>query len=1008
MTIILNRFQKRQAAPACGAGSLGGLRRKHLMPDSGINACCILLLATVAAVCAGVPTGLRTEMLVAPLGLHTPAPRFSWRMEDPATGARQTAWQLQASNSEKTLERAELWDSGKVVSEQSHLVPYAGKPLRSRQRVYWRVRTWDQNGRPSDWSQPAWFELGLVDSTDWTARWIQPQQYAFFESGITETWRQYAVLRTPGGTAEQRDEEVRESLEILRQARPLVVARKTFRTGGNPGEARLYLAALGFANVQVNGRSVSDEWNTPAPTHYKIAARYKVFDISRFLRAGDNVIAVELAAGKYNELPGNHVRPFGDRPALKLQIEYLEGGRRVTVGTDESWKMACDPRNPLVNFWAGSVVDGAQADATTPGFDDSAWPGAVLGTEHESKRLLPMLIPPETTAETVRPVKQWKVADGVWVFDFGRTVVGRVQLDLPEADGRTHIVRYADSLRNTYSPDYERGLAPPDYPGRELPETVVGLGLKRRGNILFRNVGGISVFTAVPTDLYASPSSGPARYAPRFGMVPFRYMEVIGFDKQPEPQVVSANIAHTALPQTGTFRSSDENLNRIHEAVVRTLLYNAHGFYYDNNGAEKGFWPHTYGMNLPHFAFNCDVAAYTAYILEEVELFTREEGFTTTALSGRRGEKGAARFGFLSDGDYHVKLPYLHYLYSGDGKPLAKHGNQADAFVHSWWFAGRFPTPLLVDHYGDHTANSANLDVPASAFLSAPTKGRTGSVNQNNIASELSCTIYAAHLLDLAAILSDLKGDRDQAARRRAKRDETREAIRGKYYWNAEYGYAVDCLSAQGPNAAMIFYQVAPASEHPDLVRAVREDIKRWNKHLSTGSRLTYPLFSVLSSNGFLDEAVEMLTTRRYPSFLSMLDYADTLSESWPMPDAPATTSHCQTEGYSEIGKWFWHDLQGIHPDLDNPGFKHFFLKPRFPAKLDSAAAEFHSAYGPVTSAWTREGTSIRWNVTVPWNASATVSLPEFEARRVRLNNQTVHANAFKLSSGNHRIEVHQ
>jgi alpha-L-rhamnosidase len=954
---------------------------------------------------AAFPVALKTEMLAEPKGLHAERPRFSWIMEDPATGARQTAYRIQAASSPERFGRPDLWDSRKVDSDQSHLVPYGGGPLPSRQRVHWRVRTWGRDGNPSDWSKPSVFEMGLLDPSDWTARWIEPERYAFSESDLTGTWLEHAVLDSPGIGSPQREELRAESLEILRQARPLAVARKTFRIDGTPGDARLYLSALGFANVHINGQAVFDEWNTPAPTHYKIAARYKVFDVSGFLRQGENTVAVELAAGKYNELPGNHVRPYGDRPALRLQIEYLDGGRRLALGTDGSWKMAVDPQNPVVDFWAGSAKDGSVPDAVLPGFDDRAWPAAVLNPEHKSKRLLPMLMPPERTVEAVRPVKQWEIADGVWVFDFGRTVVGRVQLDLPAAEGRTYIVRYADSLRNIYGPEYEKGLVRPSYPGRTVPQDAVGLGLKRRGSILFRNTKGQSYFTAVPTDVFRSPASGGARFSPRSGMVPFRYMEVIGFDGQPNPGTVAANIAHTALERTGSFRCSDENLNRIHDAVVRTLLYNAHGFYYDNSGAEKGFWPHTYGMNLPHFAFNCDIAAYTAYILEEVDLFTREEGFTCTAISGRRGENSAAKFSFLGDSDYHVKLTYLHYLYSGDKRPLERHLDLIDTFVHEWWFADRVKSPFLVDHYGDHTAGTANLDVPVPAFLS-PVMGGKGSGNHNNVASELLCTVYGTHLLDLAASISDLAGNPAAAAARRARRDEIREAVRGKYYWNSDYGYAVDSRSAQGANAAMIFYKAAPDSELPDLVRAIREDIRRWNNHLSTGSRLTYALFSVLSSNGYLDQAVEMLTTKRYPSFLSMLDYADTLSESWPFPDAPSTTSHCQAEGYTEIGKWFWTDLMGIRPDVHTPGFRHFFLKPKFPSRLESAAAEFESPYGTVSGEWQRLGDAIVWKVTVPWNAAATVLLPEYDAGRIRLDGKPVDKHEFRLSPGTWEIRI--
>jgi alpha-L-rhamnosidase len=954
---------------------------------------------------AAFPVALKTEMLAEPMGLHAERPRFSWIMEDTATGARQTAYRIQAASSPEQFDRPDLWDSGKVDSDQSHLVPYGGEPLPSRRRVHWRVRSWDRDGNPSAWSKPSVFEMGLLDPSDWTARWIEPERYAFSESDLTRTWLEHAVLDTPGIGSPQREELHAASLEILRQARPLAVARKTFRIDGAPGDARLYLSALGFANVHINGQAVFDEWNTPAPTHYKIAARYKVFDVSGFLRHGENTVAVELSSGKYDERPGNHVGSFGDRPALRLQIEYRDGGRRLEVGTDDTWKMAVDPQNPVADFWAGSAKDGSEPDAVLAGFDDSNWPAAVLNPEHESKRLLPMLIPPERTVETVRPVKQWEIADGVWVFDFGRTVVGRVQLDLPAAEGRTYVIRYADSLKNVHSPSYDSILIRPPYPGRAVPGDAVGLGLKRRGNILFRNVKGRSYFTAVPTDVFRSPAAGAARFSPRFGIVPFRYMEVIGFDREPESGTVSANIAHTALERTGAFRCSDENLNRIHDAAIRTLLYNAHAFYYDNNGAEKGFWPHTFAMNLPPLTFNCNTAAYAAYILEEVDLFAREEGFTMTAISGRRGENSVAKLGFLIDSDYHVKLTHLHYLYHGDRKPLENHVDLIDRYIHDWGFMDQSRTPFRFDHFADHTAGSANLDVPESAFLNPLLRGK-GNDNHNNIANELLCTIYGSHLLDLAAKISDLTGNPEVAAARRAKRDEIREAIREKYYWNPDYGYAVGSRSAQGANAAMVFYQAAPESEYPDLVRAIREDIRRWNNHLSTGSRLTYALLSVLSSNEYVDQAVEMLTTRRYPSLLSMLDYADTLSESWPLPDAPATTSHCQTEGYTAISKWFWTDLMGIRPDVQTPGFRHFFLKPKFPSRLESAAAEFESPYGTVSGEWQRLGDAIVWKVTVPWNAAATVLLPEYDAGRIRLDGKPVDKHEFRLSPGTWEIRI--
>ncbi len=110
------------------------------------------------------PVELRTEFLKNPLGLDTAKPRFSWIIGDATPGAKQTAYQVQAASSEK-FDKADLWDSGKIVSEQSHLVEYDGKPLVSRQQVWWRVKTWDKDGKEGWWSQAATFAVALLASS---------------------------------------------------------------------------------------------------------------------------------------------------------------------------------------------------------------------------------------------------------------------------------------------------------------------------------------------------------------------------------------------------------------------------------------------------------------------------------------------------------------------------------------------------------------------------------------------------------------------------------------------------------------------------------------------------------------------------------------------------------------------------------------------------------------------------------------------------------------------------
>jgi hypothetical protein len=119
-------------------------------------------------------SGLRCESTTDPLGVDVAQPRLSWRVTSDENGQRQTAWQLLVASSREALAagRGDLWDSGRVNGDVTLRIPYAGRILVSSQQVFWKVRAWDRDGFPSDWSQPATWTMGLLSPDAWQARWL--------------------------------------------------------------------------------------------------------------------------------------------------------------------------------------------------------------------------------------------------------------------------------------------------------------------------------------------------------------------------------------------------------------------------------------------------------------------------------------------------------------------------------------------------------------------------------------------------------------------------------------------------------------------------------------------------------------------------------------------------------------------------------------------------------------------------------------------------------------------
>jgi alpha-L-rhamnosidase len=365
----------------------------------------LLLWAALLASPGATPASLRCEYRVNPQGVGVLQPRLSWMLESPERGQSQSAYQILVASSHAALDagRADQWDSGKVASHESVGIAYGGKPLSSHLRCYWKVRTWDQNDAPSEWSPVASWSMGILKPEDWQATWI--------------AWCRTAINSGP--------------LPMFR--RKFTVARKVTR-------ATAYISGLGFFELYLNGRKVGDHVLEPGWTNYRRTNLYATYDVEDFLHPGANAVGVLLGNGMYNVAGGRYVKfnaSFG-RPKfiLHLRIEYDDGTTQAIV-SDEKWKAAPSPTR-FSCIYGGEDYDAREEQAgwTEPGFAGKDWEPTQI-VDDSTERLIAQAQPALKVMQIFHTVKVSEPAPGIHVYDLGQNFAGWPQITVRGKAGAT-------------------------------------------------------------------------------------------------------------------------------------------------------------------------------------------------------------------------------------------------------------------------------------------------------------------------------------------------------------------------------------------------------------------------------------------------------------------------------------------------------------------------------------------------------------------------------------------
>lgn len=477
-------------------------------------------------------TSLKCEHLENPIGIDESHPRFTWQLKTSESGVLQTAYQLIVSTYKPdiTSGKGNVWKSGTVSSPVIPAI-YDGESLQPFTRYYWSVRVKYKSGSWSDWADPAWFETGMMEQTNWKGKWI------------TDT-HDYNV-------------------------KPAPFFRKEFSIATDIESARAYIAVAGLYELSINGRRIGDYRLDPTYTRFDRRNLYVTYDVTENLRQGENAIGVLLGNGWYNHQSTAvwyfDKAPWRARPkfCMDLRITYSDGSvETITTGTD--WKTAFSP----VIF--NSIYTAEHYDARLeqpgwdmPGFRAEGWRNASL-TGSPSQNITAQVLHPIRNVLEIPAAEMIKQGENIWLFNFGRNMAGVTRITASGAEGTTLRLKHVERL---------------DAGGRADMSNI---------DVHYRPTDDSDPFQ---TDIFILSGKGEDTFMPRFNYKGFQYVEVTS-DRPVEltKESLTAFFMHSDVPPAGKIQSSNNTLNKAWEAANASYLSNLFGYPTDCPQREKNGW----------------------------------------------------------------------------------------------------------------------------------------------------------------------------------------------------------------------------------------------------------------------------------------------------------------------------------------------------------------------------------------------------------------------------------
>ena len=847
---------------------------------------------------------LKCENLIDPLGIDNVTPHFSWKLKGDGWKGGQTYYEIQVASDSILLvqDKADLWNTRKLKSKTSVMVPYRGKTLTSRSLCYWRVRVWDAKKQASSWSPVARFGVGILDQSQMKGEYIG----ASVEGG---------KICAP----------------ILRKKVKLTQGETSF----------LHVNTLGYHEIYINGRKVGEDVLTPAVSHLSKRSLIVTYDITPYLREGENDLLIWLGQGWYK------TTTFGaayEGPLVKAELDVLRNGKwEVVTKTDGLW-YGCESGYSDTGTWralqfGGERVDGRilPRDLSTQALDKMKWT-PVVKVNVPDHIASPQMCEINKIHQILQAVSVKKLGESLWLVDMGKVQTGWFEMQMPILPaGHEVIMEYSDNL--TKDGEFDK-----------------------QGE----------------SDIYISGGKQGEYFRNKFNHHAFRYVRISNLPQKPEIGAMKSLQIYGDYKQTATFECSDADLNAIHQMIQYTMkCLTFSGYMVDCPHLERAGYGGDGNSSTMSLQTMYDVAPTFENWVQTWGDSMREGG-SLPHVGPNPGAGGGGPYwcGFF------VQAPWRTYVNYNDPRLIEKYYSQmkewfkyvdkytVDGLLKRWpdtkyrdWYLGDWLAPMGVD-----AGNQASVDLVSNCFI-----------------SECLSTMYKTAIT---------LGKREEAEEFAMRREKLNKLIHQTFYREDEGIYST---GSQLDMCYPMLVGVVPDS----LYNKVKENVvtmteEKYKGHIAVGLVGVPILTEWAVRNKQVDFFYQMMKKRDYPGYLYMIDHGATAT--WEYWSGERSRVH---NCYNGIGTWFYQAVGGIRLDEAKPGYRHFYVDPQIPNGVTWAKVTKESPYGTIAVNWKlKDDNQLNLQLTVPAGTTATVCIPnnavscKKNKKKVSVKEQTVDVEA--------------